>query len=133
MYTGMADVALTGDKAYLSAIDDIWHDVVDKKLYITGGIGATGNGEAFGDDYDLPNMSAYAETCAAIANVYWNQRMFLLHGDAQYVDVLERTLYNGLLSGISLSGDKFFILIHWHLWGNISVVLGGIALAVFQI
>ncbi|MFY7829946.1 MAG: beta-L-arabinofuranosidase domain-containing protein [Flectobacillus sp.] len=109
MYTGMADVAaLTGDKAYLSAIDDIWHDVVDKKLYITGGIGATGNGEAFGDDYDLPNMSAYAETCAAIANVYWNQRMFLLHGDAQYVDVLERTLYNGLLSGISLSGDKFF-------------------------
>lgn len=109
MYTSMADVAaLTGDKQYLSAIDDIWHDVVDKKLYITGGIGATGNGEAFGDDYDLPNMSAYAETCAAIANVYWNQRMFLLHGDARYIDVLERTLYNGLLSGISLSGDKFF-------------------------
>lgn len=109
MYTSMADVAaLTGDKQYLSAIDDIWHDVVNKKLYITGGIGATGNGEAFGDDYDLPNMSAYAETCAAIANVYWNQRMFLLHGDARYIDVLERTLYNGLLSGISLSGDKFF-------------------------
>ncbi|MEA5138288.1 glycoside hydrolase family 127 protein [Arcicella rigui] len=109
MYTSMADVAaLTGDKQYLSAIDDIWHDVVDKKIYITGGIGATGNGEAFGDDYDLPNMSAYAETCAAIANVYWNHRMFLLHGDAQYIDVLERTLYNGLLSGISLSGDKFF-------------------------
>lgn len=109
MYTGMADVAaLTGDKQYLSAIDDIWHDVTDKKIYITGGIGATGNGEAFGADYDLPNMSAYAETCAAIANVYWNSRMFLLHGDAKYIDVLERTLYNGLLSGISLSGDHFF-------------------------
>lgn len=109
MYTSMADVAaLTGDKQYLAAIDDIWHDVVDKKIYITGGIGATGNGEAFGDNFDLPNMSAYAETCAAIANVYWNNRMFLLHGDAKYIDVLERTLYNGLLSGISLSGDKFF-------------------------
>jgi DUF1680 family protein len=109
MYTGMADVAaLTGDKKYLDAIDDIWHDVVYSKLYITGGIGATGNGEAFGDAYDLPNMSAYAETCAAIANVYWNSRMYLLHGDAKYVDVLERTLYNGLLSGISLTGNRFF-------------------------
>ncbi len=109
MYTGMADVAaLTGDQQYLHAIDDIWHDVVEKKLYITGGIGATGNGEAFGKPYELPNMSAYAETCAAIANVYWNSRMFLLHGDAKYVDILERTLYNGLLSGVSLSGDRFF-------------------------
>lgn len=109
MYTGMADVAaLTGNQQYLSAIDDIWKDVVEKKLYITGGIGATGNGEAFGKAYDLPNMSAYAETCAAIANVYWNSRMFLLHGDAKYIDVLERTLYNGLLSGVSLSGDRFF-------------------------
>ncbi|WP_343746583.1 beta-L-arabinofuranosidase domain-containing protein [Chitinophaga sp.] len=109
MYTGMADVAaLTGNQQYLSAIDDIWHDVVDRKLYITGGIGATGNGEAFGHAYELPNMSAYAETCAAIANVYWNSRMFLLHGDAKYIDVMERTLYNGLLSGVSLSGDHFF-------------------------
>jgi len=109
MYTGMADVAaLTGNKQYLNAIDDIWNDVVSKKLYITGGIGATGNGEAFGDAYQLPNMSAYAETCAAIANVYWNSRMFLLHGDAKYIDVLERTLYNGLLSGVSLSGNRFF-------------------------
>jgi hypothetical protein len=109
MYTGMADVAaLTGNQDYLHAIDDIWHDVVERKMYITGGIGATGNGEAFGQAYDLPNMSAYAETCAAIANVYWNSRMFLLHGDAKYVDVLERTLYNGLLSGVSLSGDRFF-------------------------
>ncbi|SEO43681.1 glycoside hydrolase family 127 protein [Mucilaginibacter sp. OK283] len=109
MYTGMADIAaLTGDTKYLSAIDDIWGDVVNKKLYITGGIGATGNGEAFGEAYQLPNMSAYAETCAAIGNVYWNNRMFLLHGDAKYIDVLERTLYNGLLSGVSLSGDRFF-------------------------
>jgi len=109
MYTGMADVAaLTGDATYLKAIDDIWDDVVNKKLYVTGGIGATGNGEAFGEAYDLPNMSAYAETCAAIGNVYWNSRMFLLHGDARYIDVLERTLYNGLLSGISLSGNRFF-------------------------
>lgn len=109
MYTGMADVAaLTGDQQYLTAIDNIWHDVVDKKIYITGGIGATNHGEAFGDAYNLPNMSAYAETCAAIANVYWNIRMFLLHGDSKYIDVLERTLYNGLLSGVSLSGDHFF-------------------------
>ena len=109
MYSGMADVAaLTGDRQYLSAIDDIWQDVVDKKLYITGGIGATNNGEAFGDAFDLPNMSAYAETCAAIANLYWNNRMFLLHGDAKYIDVLERILYNGLLSGVSLSGNRFF-------------------------
>ncbi len=109
MYSAMADVAaLTGDKRYLAAIDALWNDVVSKKLYITGGIGATGNGEAFGQPFELPNMSAYAETCAAIANVYWNQRMFLLHGDAKYVDVLERTLYNGLLAGVSLSGDHFF-------------------------
>ncbi len=109
MYTGMADVAaLTGNEQYLHAIDDIWNDVVYRKLYITGGIGATNAGEAFGDPYQLPNMSAYAETCAAIANVYWNSRMFLLHGDSKYIDVLERTLYNGLLSGVALSGDRFF-------------------------
>jgi DUF1680 family protein len=109
MYSGMADVAaLTGDTNYLKAIDAIWEDVVNKKIYITGGIGATNNGEAFGAAYDLPNMSAYAETCASIANVYWNSRMFLLHGDAKYIDVLERTLYNGLLSGVSLTGDRFF-------------------------
>jgi DUF1680 family protein len=109
MYTGMADVAaLTGNKQYLSAIDDIWNDVVDGKIYITGGIGATNNGEAFGKAYDLPNMSAYAETCAAIANVFWNSRMFLLHGESKYIDVLERILYNGLLSGVSLDGDHFF-------------------------
>jgi uncharacterized protein len=109
MYTGMADVAaLTGDESYLKAIDKIWEDVVYKKLYLTGGIGATGAGEAFGKPYELPNMAAYAETCAAIANVYWNNRMFLLHGDSKYIDLVERILYNGLLSGVSLSGNRFF-------------------------
>jgi len=109
MYAGMADVAaLTGDKAYIDAIDRIWDNIVSKKLYITGGIGATNNGEAFGENYELPNMSAYCETCAAIGNVYVNYRMFLLHGDAKYYDVLERTLYNGLISGVSLDGGGFF-------------------------
>lgn len=109
MYSGMADVAaLTGDQKFIKAIDAIWNDVVTKKIYLTGGIGATNNGEAFGQAYDLPNMSAYAETCAAIANVYWNSRMFLLHGESKYIDVLEQTLYNGLLSGMSLEGTHFF-------------------------
>lgn len=109
MYSGMADVAaLNNDKSYLNAIDRIWDNVVFKKLYITGGIGATGHGEAFGKNYELPNMSAYCETCAAIANVYWNHRLFLLHGNSKYYDVLERTLYNGLISGIGLNGDRFF-------------------------
>jgi len=109
MYTGMADVAaLTGDTSYINAIDRIWGNIVNKKLYITGGIGATGDGEAFGRNYELPNMSAYCETCAAIGNVYLNYRLFLLHGDAKYFDVLERTLYNGLISGVSLDGGGFF-------------------------
>jgi uncharacterized protein len=109
LYSGMADVAaLTGDQDYVHAIDAIWENVVGKKLYITGGIGAVGSGEAFGPDYYLPNMSAYCETCAAVANDFWNERLFLLHGDAKYVDVMERTLYNGLLSGVSLDGKLFF-------------------------
>jgi hypothetical protein len=109
MYSGMADVAaLTGDIAYINAIDRIWENVVSKKLYITGGIGSRREGEAFGDDYELPNATAYNETCAAIGNVFWNHRLFLLHGNAKYIDVLERTLYNGLISGVSLSGDRFF-------------------------
>ncbi len=109
MYSGIADVAaLTGDTAYVSAIDRIWENVAGKKIYITGGIGARGSGEAFGDDYELPNMSAYCETCAAVGNDFWNQRLFLLHADAKYVDVLERTLYNGLISGVSLDGKSFF-------------------------
>ena len=109
MYSGMADVAaLTGDTAYVAAIERIWDNVVGKKLYITGGIGATNNGEAFGANYELPNMSAYCETCAAIGNVYWNYRLFLMNGESKYYDVLERTLYNGVLSGISLDGGSFF-------------------------
>ena len=109
MYSGMADVAaLTGDKAYLNAIDKIWENVVTKKMYITGGIGSTGAGEAFGANYELPNMTAYNETCASVGEDFWNQRLFLLHGDAKYVDVLERTLYNGLISGVSLDGKTFF-------------------------
>jgi DUF1680 family protein len=109
MYSGISDVAaLTGDTGYMDAIDRIWDNIVNKKLYITGGIGATGSGEAFGDNYELPNMSAYCETCAAIANVYFNYRLFLLHGHARYFDVLERTLYNGLISGVSLDGGGFF-------------------------
>jgi len=109
MYAGMADVAaLTGDQGYIDAIDAIWDNIVTKKLYITGGIGATSNGEAFGKNYELPNMSAYCETCAAIGNVYVNHRLFLLHGESKYYDVLERTLYNGLISGVSLDGGGFF-------------------------
>ncbi|HEY7509513.1 MAG TPA: glycoside hydrolase family 127 protein, partial [Vicinamibacteria bacterium] len=109
LYSGMADVAaLTGEQAYVDAMERIWRNVVEKKLYLTGGIGSTGSGEAFGLDYELPNMTAYNETCAAIGNDYWNHRLFLLHGDARYIDVLERTLYNGLLSGVSLDGKSFF-------------------------
>lgn len=109
MYSAIADVAaLTGDESYIKALDKIWDNVVSKKLYLTGGLGATGSWEGFGLNYDLPNASAYNETCASIANVYWNHRMFLLKGEGKYIDVLERTLYNALVSGISLSGDKFF-------------------------
>ena len=109
MYAGMADVgALTGDRRYVDAIDRIWENVVGKKLYLTGGVGARHQGEAFGDDYELPNLTAYAETCAAIANALWNDRLFLLHGDAKYLDVLERVIYNGFLSGVALDGQHFF-------------------------
>ncbi len=109
MYTGMADVAaLTGNMEYVEAIDAIWEDVVGTKLYITGGIGAAGGHEGFGSSYELPNMTAYCETCASIANIFWNHRMFLMHNDAKYIDVLERVLYNAALSGISMKGDLFF-------------------------
>ncbi len=109
MYSGMADVAaLTGDSAYIHAIDRIWENIVGKKYYITGGVGSTNLGEAFGENYELPNMSAYCETCAAIAQVYMNYRLFLLHGESKYYDVLERTLYNGVISGVSLDGGSFF-------------------------
>jgi DUF1680 family protein len=110
LYSGMADVGvLTGNVEYVKAIDRIWENTVSKKLYLTGGIGAMGGAtEGFGANYELPNLTAYTESCAAIGNVFWNHRLFLLHGDAKYVDVLERTLYNGLISGISLKGDTFF-------------------------
>ena len=109
MYSGMADVAaMTGDENYIKAIDAIWEDVVGKKMYVTGGIGAIGAIEGFGPDYYLPNMSAYNETCASVGSTFWNQRLFLLHGDAKYIDVLERTLYNGLISGVSLDGETYF-------------------------
>jgi len=109
LYSGMADVAaLTGDKEYIAAIDRIWNDMVGKKIYVQGGIGAVGSGERFGADYELPNATAYNETCAAIGDVFWNQRMFLLHADAKYIDLLEKVLYNGLLSGVGLDGKSFF-------------------------
>jgi DUF1680 family protein len=109
LYTGMADVAaLTGNMDYIKAIDTIWKDVLDTKLYLTGGIGAAGGHEGFGGHYELPNMTAYSETCASFANVFWNHRMFLMHADAKYMDVLERILYNAALAGISLEGDRFF-------------------------
>lgn len=109
MYAGMTDIAaIMKDRAYLQAIDRIWKNVVEKKIYITGGLGSRHEGEVFGGDYELPNLTSYAETCAAIANIFWNHRMFLLHGEAKYIDVLERTLYNGMLCGVSLTGDSFF-------------------------
>ncbi|HPG41240.1 MAG TPA: glycoside hydrolase family 127 protein [bacterium] len=109
MYAGMTDIAaLLHDTAYLQATDHIWENAVTKKLYITGGLGARHQGEAFGDNYELPNLTSYNETCAAIANVYWNHRMFLLHGESKYIDILERTLYNGLISGVAMEGNTFF-------------------------
>ncbi len=109
LYAAMADVAaLTDDKAFVTAIDSIWENVVTKKIYVQGGIGAVGDGERFGENYELPNRTAYNETCAAIANVYWNHRMFLLHGDSKYMDVLEKSLYNGLISGVGMDGKSFF-------------------------
>jgi len=109
LYSGVADLAaITGDKGYIAALQKVWENVVGKKFYITGGIGARAMGEGFGNNYELPNMTAYCETCASIANVYWNHRLFLLTGKSQYIDVLERTLYNSLLSGVSLKGNRYF-------------------------
>lgn len=109
MYAGMADVAaLTGDQDYLKAIDAICNNIVGRKYYITGGVGARHDGEAFGADYELPNLTSYNETCAAISMVYLFHRMFLLHGDAKYIDCMERTLYNGVISGMSVDGGRFF-------------------------
>ena len=109
MYAAMTDIAaIQHDKAYLDALLAIWNDVVEHKQYLTGGLGARGHGEAFGEAYELPNDVAYAETCAAVANMLWNHRMFLLTGDSKYMDVFERVLYNGFLAGVSLEGDQFF-------------------------
>jgi DUF1680 family protein len=109
LYSGMADVAaITGDKKYIEAIDRIWNNMVGKKIYVQGGIGAVPSGERFGADYELPNTTAYNETCASIGSVFWNQRMFLLHGESKYIDLLEKVLYNGLISGVGLDGKSFF-------------------------
>jgi DUF1680 family protein len=109
LYSAMADVAaLTGDKSLLTAIDTIWNNMVTKKMYVTGGTGAVPGGERFGANYELPNTTAYNETCASVADVYWNQRMFQLHGNSKYVDVMEKVLYNGLISGVGLDGKSFF-------------------------
>lgn len=109
LYAAMTDIAaMTDDAAYRDAVKRLWESVVGRKLYLTGGVGARGGGESFGDDYELPSDSAYAETCAAVALMLWQHRMFLLHGDGRCIDVLERTLYNGFLSGVSLGGDRFF-------------------------
>jgi uncharacterized protein len=109
MYTGAADVAAqTGDADYIKAMRTVWEDVVHRNMYITGGIGSAGSNEGFSVDYDLPNEQAYCETCASVGMVFWNQRMNSLTGNAEYIDVLERSLYNGALDGLSLSGDRFF-------------------------
>ncbi|MBN1783133.1 glycoside hydrolase family 127 protein [bacterium] len=109
MFAGMTDIAVMfQDPDYLRAVHAIWDNVVNKKMYITGGLGARHGGESFGDNYELPNLTAYNESCAAIGSVYWNHRLFLLTGDSKYYDIIERTLYNGLISGISLDGKRFF-------------------------
>lgn len=109
LYTGAADVAsLTGDMGYMNAMKNVWEDVVHRNMYVTGGIGSSGKNEGFSKDYDLPNNEAYCETCASVGMIYWNQRMAQLTGESKYVDVLEKSLYNSALDGISLSGDRFF-------------------------
>lgn len=109
MYAAMTDIAaLQNDKAYENAVNKLWDNMVSKKMYLTGGIGAIHEGEQFGANYELPNLTAYSETCAAIGDVYWNHRLHNLYGDVKYFDVIERTLYNGLISGLSLDGTHFF-------------------------
>jgi DUF1680 family protein len=109
MYSGMADIAaIENDPAYLNAITKIWGDLVYGKMYLTGGIGASGGNEGFADPFELPNRSAYCETCASIGDIFFNHRLFLLHGQSKYIDILEKTLYNSMLSGVSLSADRFF-------------------------
>ena len=109
LYAGMTDIAgMMGDRAYDKAVDRLWQDVTSKRMYLTGGLGARGTVEAFGDDYELPNQTAYTETCASVGGLLWHYRMFLKSGDAKYLDAFEQTLYNGYLSGVSVRGDTFF-------------------------
>lgn len=109
MFCGMADVAsYRDDTGYMPALDALWHNVVDCNMYITGGIGSSSTNEGFTSDYDLPNLTAYCETCASIGMVLWNHRMNLFTGESKYIDILERSLYNGLLAGINLDGNLFF-------------------------
>lgn len=109
LYSGVADIAaITGDTGYIDMLDRIWSDTINAKMYITGGIGSSQSNEGFTDPYDLPNETAYCETCAAIAMCFWNHRLSLLHADAKYFDVFERALFNNVLAGISLDGTKFF-------------------------
>ena len=108
-YTAMTDIAaLTADQQYAKAVDVLWGNVTGRKIYVTGGIGSTGHGEALGGDYDLPNASAYNETCSSIAMMMWNFSMYRLRSDGKYLDVFERTLYNAFLSGVGLDGKSFF-------------------------
>ena len=109
LYEAVTDVAaLTNNDAFAKAADRLWQDVVSKRLYLTGGVGARGTTESFGEDYELPNLRAYTETCASVGNDLWNHKMFLLHGDGKYIDLFERVLYNGVLAGVSLAGNTFF-------------------------
>jgi len=109
LFSGVTDVAtMQKDTALLGAVKRVWDNMAGKKLYITGGLGSRAQGEGFGPNYELNNFNDYCETCASIANVYWNYRLFLSTGESKYMDVLERTLYNALIAGVSLSGDKFF-------------------------
>jgi len=109
LLAGAADVFLeTGDETLLAVLERLWVDLIARKIYITGGVGSRYEGESFGEAYELPSRRAYAETCAAIGNVFWNWRMYMISGDAKYLDVMERTFYNGVLSGISLDGKRYF-------------------------
>lgn len=109
LYCGMIDVGKeTGDKRYVEATKRIWDDVIKSKIYLTGGIGSSGSNEGFAKEYELPNLTGYAETCASIANILWNQRLFEATGDSKYIDVLERSLYNAFLSGYGADGKSFF-------------------------
>jgi len=109
LYSGMVDVAAeTGDEALMAACRRLWRSVTQRRMYITGGVGSASRGERFTADYDLPNQLAYAETCAAIGLVFWAHRMLQMEADRQYADVMERALYNGVASGVSLEGDTFF-------------------------